>query len=252
MREKDVECGLHTSKYLDAGLSYVKSSRVPMTANNLNISLESHLHKILIPLVSLLPASASENLQPYISDPPPSTIPYNVLQAISQWSRTPAGQKALRANSLDPQDYNMIAMLAGATTSPEGKFGDYTPPRGPQAIEADRVNERKAITALLNALLSIGGAAFATWWAADKLRWTNEWRVLLSLFVGMIVAISEGVLYVIWDSRQKASKKSQGIRRLQSATHKKDDGETSPADLPDDLTTKADSTDESANLRRRR
>lgn len=69
----------------------------------------------------------------------------------------------------------MIAMLAGATTSPEGKFGDYTPPKGPQAIEADRAKERKAITALLNALLSIGGAAFATWWAADKLRWTNEW-----------------------------------------------------------------------------
>ena len=146
-----------------------------MTANNLNISLESHLHKTLIPLISLLPASESVNLQLYTSDPPPPTIPYNVLQTISQWSRTSAGQKALRANSLDPQDYTMIAMLAGATTSPEGKFGDYTPPKGPQAIEADRAKERKAITALLNALLSIGGAAFATWWAADKLRWTNEW-----------------------------------------------------------------------------
>ncbi|KIK08983.1 hypothetical protein K443DRAFT_83938 [Laccaria amethystina LaAM-08-1] len=223
-----------------------------MNANSLNISLESHLHKTLIPLVSLLPASESVNLQLYISDPPPSTIPYNVLQTISQWSRTSTGQKALRANSLDPQDYTMIAMLAGATTSPEGKFGDYTPPKGPQAIEADRAKERKAITALLNALLSIGGAAFATWWAADKLRWTNEWRVLLSLCVAMIVAISEGVLYVIWESQQDASKRNQGTRRLRSATHKKDDGETSPANLPDDLTMKVDSTDESANLRRRR
>ena len=68
----------------------------------------------------------------------------------------------------------------------------------------------------------------------------------------MIVAISEGVLYVIWESQQDASKRNQGTRRLQSATHKKDDGETSPVNLPNDLTTKVESTDESANLRRRR
>ena len=74
-----------------------------------------------------------------------------------------------------PHDYSMVSLLAGTTSSPEGKFGTYIPPKEPEQIEAERANERKSITALLNALLSIGGVGFAAWWAADKTGWRNEW-----------------------------------------------------------------------------
>ena len=76
---------------------------------------------------------------------------------------------------MKPHDYSMISLLVGTTSSPEGKFGAYVPPKGPEQIEAERLNERKSITTLINALLSIGGVAFAAWWAADKTGWKNEW-----------------------------------------------------------------------------
>ena len=76
---------------------------------------------------------------------------------------------------MKPHDYSMISLLAGTTSSPEGKFGTYVPPKEPEQIAAERVYERKSITALINALLSIGSVAFAAWWAADKAGWRNEW-----------------------------------------------------------------------------
>ena len=76
---------------------------------------------------------------------------------------------------MKPHDYSMISLLAGTTSSPEGKFGVYVPPKGPEQIEAERLDQRKSITTLINALLSIGGVAFAAWWAADKTGWKNEW-----------------------------------------------------------------------------
>jgi hypothetical protein len=75
----------------------------------------------------------------------------------------------------------MVSLLAGTTTSPERKFGAYTPAKEPEELEAEKKKERKAITALLNALLSIGGSGVATWWAADKTGWQNEW-VRISVF----------------------------------------------------------------------
>lgn len=144
---------------------------------DLNVSLERHLLHLLYPLPQIVPEELAENLRLYVNESPPSTIPHSVLQAVSRWSRTTTGISALNSSSpsLDPHAYSMISLLAGATTSPEGKFGAYVPPKQPEQLEAEKTRERKTIAALTNALLSIGGAAFATWWAADKTGWRNEY-----------------------------------------------------------------------------
>lgn len=116
----------------------------------------------------------------------------------------------------------MISLLAGTTTSPERKFGAYVPPRDPEEIEAERKKERRAITTLVNAILSVGGSGFAAWWASQHAGWKKEWRALFGLFVGFVVAIAEAVLYLIWQSRHSAPTKK---RRLASARHKKNDGD---------------------------
>jgi hypothetical protein len=144
---------------------------------DLDVSLEPRLLHILHPLPQIVSEELSEKLRLYVNESPPSTIPYSVLQAVSQWSRTATGIAALNSHSpsLDPLAFSMISLLAGTTTSPEGKFGEYVPPKEPEHLEAEKTKERKTITALINALLSIGGAAFATWWAADKMGWRNEY-----------------------------------------------------------------------------
>jgi len=196
---------------------------------DLNVSLERHLLHRLYPLPQIVPEELAEKLRSYLNDPPPSTIPHSVLQAVSQWSRTTTGIAALNSSSpsLDPHAYSMISLLAGAMTSPEGKFGEYVPRKRPEQLEAEKNKERKTITALINALLSIGGAAFATWWAAEKTGWRNEYRVLLALFVAIIVAASEAILYLIWQARQ-ASRSKRTRHGITSASHKKDDGDLVP------------------------
>jgi len=116
----------------------------------------------------------------------------------------------------------MIALLAGSVTSPERKFPAYTPDKSPEEAAALRKAERQAITSLLNALLSIIGSGFAAWWAAGKTGWKNEWQVLFSLFVAAVVAISEAVLYLIWDSRRS---RDGPRRKLKVSAKKRDEGE---------------------------
>ncbi|KAF9005975.1 hypothetical protein BDQ17DRAFT_321705 [Cyathus striatus] len=175
------------------------------TCTDLNISLEPHLVETLTPLQSLLPSGIRDQLAPHLSKPASLVIPYSLLHEISQWSRTSDGEKILNAHlpPLNPQDYTMVSLLAGTLTSPERKFGKWIPEKDPQEGEAQRTRDRKAITALLNALLSIAGAGIATWWAADKTGWRNEWKALLALFVSILVAIAEGGLYLIWQSRRQ-------------------------------------------------
>ena len=146
-----------------------------MSTADINVSLETHLLNVLNLISPILPQHLADDLAQYLVNPPPLIIPYKTLFAISQWTRTADGQKALQAHSMKLHDYSMISLLAGTTSSPERKFGTYIPPKEPEQIGAERVNERKSITALLNALLSIGGVAFAAWWAADKTGWRNEW-----------------------------------------------------------------------------
>ncbi|TFK39965.1 hypothetical protein BDQ12DRAFT_518991 [Crucibulum laeve] len=222
-------------------------------ASELNISLEPHLWDALAPLPSLLPPALKSGLTPYLSNPKPATIPYNVLQEISQWSRTTAGSASLQSHRppLQPQSYTMIALLAGTTTSPERKFGKYVPKKEPDEVEARNASERKTVTALVNALLSIVGAGVATWWAADKTGWRNEWRVLFALFVAIVVAIAEAGLYLIWQSRRSPMKSASQTRRsIAAARHKKeDDISTLPGP---DIKPTGKKTNETANLRQRR
>ena len=153
----------------------ILSSVSALMTSEIKVSLETHLLHGLNRISPILPHHLANELAQYLVNPPPLAIPYKTLLAISQWTRTDDGQKVLQAHSMRPHDYSMISLLAGTTSSPEGKFGTYIPPKEPEQIEAERANERKSITALINALLSIGGVGFAAWWAADKTGWRNEW-----------------------------------------------------------------------------
>ncbi|KAG5647903.1 hypothetical protein DXG03_007827 [Asterophora parasitica] len=222
---------------------------------DLNVSLEPHLLEALRPLRDIASPELTTNLSLYTSSSPPPTISYLVLHSVAQWARTTTGVDTLRSQlpPLDPNAYSMIALLAGTTTSPELNLGTYVPPQAPEEIEAARVAERKQITTLVNGLLSIVGSAFAVYWAADKLRWKNEWKVLLALFAGIVVAVAEAVLYLIWQSRRsqstapkRAARKKPRRRVLQD---RKDDGLDSGETLQTTSTSVEEVTDE--GLRRR-
>ncbi|KAH9479489.1 hypothetical protein JR316_0008083 [Psilocybe cubensis] len=219
------------------------------STTDINVSLEPHLIASLQVVYPLLPHQLAQELCPFLSDPPPAIIPYNVLYALSQWARTEQSQTTLRSKGLEPHAFSMISLLAGTITSPERKFGDYVPPKEPEDIAAERIRERKAITVLLNALLSIAGVAFAAWWAADKTGWANEWRVLFALFAAIVVALAEAVLYIIWQSRQSKSPKAR--RRL--ARHKKvDQPPESNSTEHSQRTSESESVHEKSTLRQRR
>ncbi|CCM05402.1 uncharacterized protein FIBRA_07618 [Fibroporia radiculosa] len=184
------------------------SAPTTRSTESLDISLEPHLLDTLRPLSSVLPPELAARLQSYIAEESRLStfpaVPYALLSSISAWSRSSEGERALRAHvpALQQSDYTMIALLAGTRTSPGRKFPPM-PVSSSQSEDARRkVNDRRAITAILNALLSIIGSGVATWWAAGRLDWKDEWRVLLSLFVAAVVAISEAILYTIWDARR--------------------------------------------------
>ena len=161
-------------------------STMSISTPDINISLEPHLVQSLARIFPLLPQELVTELEKYIADPPPSHVPYKILQAVSQWARTEHGKKSLKSNDIDPYSYVMVSLLAGTTTSPERKFGSYIPRKEPEEIEANRIRDKRAITVLLNALLSIGGVGFAAWWAADKTGWKDEW-VCLTAFLKLMV-----------------------------------------------------------------
>lgn len=144
----------------------------------LNISLESHLIEALQPLLHILPEDVSSNLQDLVQRERPQspTIPYSLLASISDWARTPDGERALASHEppLLSADYSMIALLAGTRTSPERKFPTYVA-RSDDADGRMTYSDRRAVTSVLNALLSIGGAGAATWWAAGRLAWKDQW-----------------------------------------------------------------------------
>ena len=150
--------------------------------DELNVSLEHHLLEALSPLPNLLPDDLAAELSTYIS-PPSSVIPYSMLLKISRWSRSPAGLEALERSSSDPQSYAMVSLLAGTRTSPEKKFPAYVA-KDPE-VESRRVaNERKAVSTVVNGVLSVAGTGFATWRASEhtglQLEWV--WRSFRSVF----------------------------------------------------------------------
>lgn len=205
--------------------------------SELNISLEPQLATTLAELLPVLPEPLSEQLGPILEKarlPRPAAdkgdaattaiIPYSLLSSISAWTRSKDGVSGLADCKLERGTYSMVALLAGTRTSPERKF----PPPGPsvnlrQSDASRELSDRRAVTAVLNALLSILGSGVAVWWAADKLRWKDEWvspplhhlatppsnerfassqKVLLSLFAAIVVAAAEAGLFLIWNARK--------------------------------------------------
>ncbi|KIK61589.1 hypothetical protein GYMLUDRAFT_73098 [Collybiopsis luxurians FD-317 M1] len=205
-----------------------------MSQSNVNVSLERHLASALEPL---LPLISDEELSSQLAQhlQRKDFIPYSLLHSISRWSRSPAGSNALKSSSppLDPNTYSIIALLAGTTSSPERNFGPYSPPEEPEKIALQKKQERKAITAIINGLLSVIGAGAAAWLGSDKTNWRQEWRVLFALSVAVIVAFSEIVLYIIWQSRSSSSSGTRKVRRKYLRA-KKEDGENPSAGSADD------------------
>ncbi|KAI9511596.1 hypothetical protein F5148DRAFT_1280690 [Russula earlei] len=172
---------------------------------HLPVSLEPHLQDALRPLADALPAPLSAELSPLLLEPASSstpTISYALLRSISRWARTEEGAWALRSKDppLDPLAYSIVALLAGTRTSPGKKF---PPPSRPSENPARDISDKRAILAVLNALLSVICTGAAVWWAAQRTGWRDEWKVLLSLLAAIIVAISEVGLYMIWESRRR-------------------------------------------------
>ena len=188
--------------------------------SDLNISLEDHLRDTLASLHGLPPPELSTQLEVYLNQPKPALIPYTVLHSLSQWSRSSPGSSALCSSTppRDPNDFSMISLLAGTTTSPERKFGVYVPPRDPEEIEAERKKERRAITTLMNAILSVGGSGFAAWWASQHAGWKKEWvrskLCLLPIFYSFLLA---GSLWAVC-RRRRCYCGSSAISHLATAT----------------------------------
>jgi len=220
----------------------------------LNVSLEPHLQDALASIHDLTPPKLAEDLAPYLSsERDPTTvdvIPYPLLQKISRWSQTLEGTKTLQGCSpqLDPQSYTMISLLAGTRTSPEKHFPPYIP-SDPLEEHRRAIDDRKAISAVMNAVLSVVGTGAATWWASDRTGLKLEWvsrilllrvpqysmtctpqRALLAVSTAVVVALAEIVLYTIWDSRKRS--KLKNTRRHAIATIEKDGKDINTGDIP--------------------
>lgn len=156
-----------------------------VTSPELNVSLEPHLSEVLSPLQALLPEPLRSQLLHTLEQSANAgshTVPvvsYALLSSISVWARSAEGLAALQGRKppLQSSDYSMISLLAGTRTAPDRKFPTDFAPLGHdnKPLSPRDVNDRRAITTLLNALLSVLGSGVATWWAADRLRWQNEW-----------------------------------------------------------------------------
>ena len=154
------------------------------TIPRLNISLEPHLAETLQPLLPLLPHEIASNLESALAQAARdgkhgvALIPYQLLHTISAWSRSSAGVTALSSHipPLDLHSYSMVSLLAGTRTSPERKFPHTHSGQKDHEAEAKReINDRRAVVAVINAMLSILGSGAAVWWAAERLSWRDEW-----------------------------------------------------------------------------
>lgn len=153
----------------------------PPQPYNLSVSLEPHLIEILRPLLDTIPAPLSAELSPLLSETSSSsstpTIPYALLLSISRWARTEEAAGALKSKNppLDPLAYNMVSLLAGTRTSPDKKFSQLSHSSDRSENAARDISDRREIIAVLNALLSVICTGAATWWAAQRTGWRDEW-----------------------------------------------------------------------------
>ncbi|CAE6421723.1 unnamed protein product [Rhizoctonia solani] len=172
------------------------------------ISVPEHLWEALAPLTKLeiepseLQTLLREHIKPTIEETS-AEIPYDLITGIARWAGSEKAKDTLKAEGLDPISYSLIPLLAGTTFAPSSK------PPPPPPPEYDSSEDRRAITALINGLFSVVGVGFAAWWAAGSVHWRNETRVLLALAASIVVAITEGVLYLIWSSHAEKRKAQQ-------------------------------------------
>ncbi|KAG1741088.1 hypothetical protein EDB19DRAFT_1634909 [Suillus lakei] len=186
--------------------------------HELNVSLEHHLLEVLHALPTIIPDDLAVELSAFLSPSSTSVIPYHILLKISRWSRSPAGLKALQNSSLDPQSYSMVSLLAGTRTSPEKKFPAYVA-NDPETERRRAANDKKAVSTVVNGVLSVAGTGFATWWASERTGLRLEWRALFATCVALVVALAEVILYMIWDSR-RSTKKTDRPPRIISRNEK--------------------------------
>lgn len=183
---------------------------------SLTVSLEDHLARTLRPILPILPNALSTELHDVLDapprepirgrpgggdgheQPPVKTIPYSLLLAISKWSRSPEGAAALSRHEppLPPNNYAMVSLLAGTRTCPDRKYPAVPVPGTSDAARASQrreLDDRRAITAVINALLTIAGSGLAVYWAAGRLAWKEEWvRSPQFTFGGILPALWRG------------------------------------------------------------
>ena len=170
--------------YVSYILATARIIRSPMT-RELHVSLEPHLVETLRPLIGSTPSHLSVELSKLLPNESSAAsqstvspmISYALLQSISKWARTEEGEMALQLKDppLDPLAYSMVSLLAGTRTSPDKKFPAL--PRVPTRSEdaAREISDRRAIVAVLNAILSVICTGAAVWWAAQHTGWRDEW-----------------------------------------------------------------------------
>ncbi|KAF8557776.1 hypothetical protein OG21DRAFT_1456936 [Imleria badia] len=193
-------------------------------AATLNVSLEPHLRDALVVLLRILPEETSQQLTSRLSSEEKTAvvpvIPYELILKISRWCQTTNGKAALQACSppLDPQSYMMVSLLAGTRTSPEKHFPPYAA-KDPEEDQRLQTKNKKAIATLVNAVLSVVGTGVATWFASEHTRMRLEWRALSAVCAALVIAFTEIVLYMIWDSRYM-SRPRQPARKYVIVQHK--------------------------------
>ncbi|KAG8997777.1 hypothetical protein FRB94_007460 [Tulasnella sp. JGI-2019a] len=197
------------------------------TTTTTTVSVPSHLHDSLATLLApnLLPESLLLLLQTHVkpsTDASATEIPYDTLRQISQWAQTEPGRVSLKNNTLNPSDYTMIAMLAGTLSSPSAKLAPYKRPLSPEEEAMVKSKERKAISALLNGFLSTIAVGVAMWWLGGSISMRTDHKVLLSVLGAIAVAVTEGILYWIWQWRYHNALHSQ--KKLAAVKKKKVDG----------------------------
>jgi len=202
-----------------------------VTAVMSTVSLPEHLHATLLLLLKpspLPPSEIASGISSHVKqtiEESSTEIPCDVLRDVSNWAQTEDAAVLLRERGLNPSEYLMISLLAGTIFAPSSR----PPPivSIPDPDEQQR-RDRKAISALINAMFSIIGVGVAAWYAAGASGWRDEWKVLFSIFASIVVALAEGGLYLIWTGRLAKQERSKvGLtKKLEDTPPEEDSAET--------------------------
>lgn len=66
---------------------------------------------------------------------------------------------------------------------------------------------KNQITTMVNVFISVASVAYAVWyWTASSMKMKDSWRVLLSLFSGILVLVAEVVVYMGYLNRIEEAK----------------------------------------------